>query len=144
MLFNLHVLEFEHLKAIWESSLSCLGFSKIIYDLWIWEGLFDIVIVEVDNCIAVWECFSSYPIAEDDFFLATKVSSLHLTIIAYDLVLHCCLFWIISIVIFTWELHLIIFLFFMIWSRFLRLIVSLHIILIVECLTISSTNFIAW
>ena len=80
VLFDLAVAEFEHLQFIRESCLSCLSLCEEVYDLTIRKSLFDILIVEVDNSVAVWMRFSFDTIIEDDFFLAILINALNFTI----------------------------------------------------------------
>ena len=114
MLLYLHVLEFEYLEAIWESGLSCLGLSEIIDNLGVWESLFDIVIVEVDNGIPIWESLPSDAVAKYYFFLATQISSLDLTVIANYLILDRRLLGVVGVMVFGWEFHFIIFFLFVV------------------------------
>lgn len=67
MLLNLAVGEFEDLEAICIGRLSGFGLSKIIHNLLVRICLLDVVIVEIDDCIPIWECFSSDAIRKDDF-----------------------------------------------------------------------------
>lgn len=111
MLFNLFVLKFENLKAIRECRLCCLSLSKVINNLSIWESLFNIIVIEMDNSVAIWECLSPDPIAKYDFLLLVEVGPLYLAIIANYLLLNCRVRWIIRVVVLQWELHLKVFLF---------------------------------
>ena len=89
MFFDLIIGKFEHLKAILKSSLSCLCLRKVVSHFLIRECLFDVLVVEVDDSVAVWEALSLDAVVEDDFFLAIGVHSLNFSIMAdgllYDL-----------------------------------------------------------
>jgi hypothetical protein len=114
VLLNLHVLEFEDLEAIWECGLGCLGLCKIIDNLGVWESLFDIVIVEIYDGIPIRESLPSDAIAKYYFFFTAQVSSLHLTVIANDLILDCGLLGVVGVVILCWEFHFVIFFLFIV------------------------------
>jgi len=70
MFFYLIVLEFEYLEAFWESSLGCFSFKEVINYSLVRVSLLDISIFKVNDGVAVLECFSSYTICENYFFLA--------------------------------------------------------------------------
>jgi len=74
----------------------------------IWVSLFDIMIVEEHDCIAIWERFSPYTVAEDHFLLTTQISSLNLSIVANYLVLDSSISWVRSAMIPRWHLHFVV------------------------------------
>lgn len=98
MLFDLIIAKFKYLKSIRESSLGCFGFSKVIYHFLIREGLLNIIIVKVYNCVSIWECLSSDTIAKYYLFFTIQVCSLDLTIVSNNLVLYICIIWIIIMI----------------------------------------------
>ena len=109
MLLYLLVREFEDLEAICVGRLGGLGLSEVVNDLLIRECLLDVAVVEVDDCVTIWEGLSAHSIAEDDFLLAVEVRPLYLAVIANNLILH---FGVLHlfVVVCIWELHFIVFL----------------------------------
>ena len=85
VLFNLVVRKLEHLKTIWERCLGCLCLCKVVGHFLVWEGLFDVLVVEVDDRVAIWETLTFDTVVEDDFFLAVLVNSLDFAIMTNDL-----------------------------------------------------------
>ena len=85
MFFDLIVSEFENLKSIWERGLRGPRLSKVVDDSLISIGLLNIVVIEVDNGVSVWEHLSFDSIVEYDFLLSIFVHSLDLSIVSYDL-----------------------------------------------------------
>lgn len=69
--------------------------------------MLDIVVIEIDDRVPVGERLSAHAVAEDDLFLAVEVRSLHLSVVADDLVLHLRIL-LLLVVILVRELHLII------------------------------------
>lgn len=55
VLLDLIVAEFEHLELIRERCLCGLGLGKVIDDFTVRERLLDILVVEVDDCVAIGE-----------------------------------------------------------------------------------------
>ena len=92
MFFNLLIWKFKDLKTIRIGCLSSFSFSKIINNFLIRISLFDIIVIEVNNCVSIRECFSFHSIAEDNLFLSILISSLNLTIIANYLILNSYIF----------------------------------------------------
>ena len=133
MLFDLHVLEFEYLKSIWKCCLSSLRLCEIIHNFWVWESLLYVTVVEVYYSVSVWKCLSAHSVAEYHLFFAGKVSTLHLAVIAHDLVLNSGLIRIRGTMILLWEFHLIIFIFII-----RTIFISLTFILIIQSLQITS------
>jgi hypothetical protein len=85
--------------------LSGLSFCKVVDYLLIGVSLLDIVVIEIDYCVAIWEYLSFNPIIENDFLLAIFVHSLYLAIVPNYLFNHAhvgC----ILIVVLLWELHI--------------------------------------
>ena len=66
------------------------------------------MIVEENDCIAIWECFSPHTVAEDHFLLAAQISSLNLSIVADYLVLDCSISRVRSAMIPSWHLHFVV------------------------------------
>lgn len=104
---DLRIRELEDLEAVRVSCLRGLGLGKIVYDLLVWIGLLDIVVIEIDDRVPVGERLSAHAVAEDDLFLAVEVRSLHFSVVADDLVLHLRIL-LLLVVILVRELHLII------------------------------------
>ena len=76
MLLDLIICKFEHLKSIWESRLSGLGFSKVVYNFLIRISLLNITVVEIDNGISIREHFPLYTIVENNFLLSVFINFL--------------------------------------------------------------------
>ena len=88
MFFDLIVSELENLEPIWERGLRGPRFSKVVDDSLISIGLLNIVVIEVDNGVAVGDHLSLDSIVEYDFLLSIFVHSLDLSIVSYDLFHH--------------------------------------------------------
>lgn len=88
MFLNLIVAKLEHLELIREGSLRSLRLSKVVAHFAVWEGLLDILIVEVDDCVAIRESLPLDPVVEDDFLLAVLVDALDFSILANVLLSH--------------------------------------------------------
>ena len=73
MLLNLVVGELEHLKTVWEGSLSGLCVCKVVDDALIRIGLLYVVVIEVDYCVTIRENFSLHSIVEDYLLLTVFV-----------------------------------------------------------------------
>ena len=84
---DLVVGEFEDLQAVWEGGLRRLGFSEVVDNFLVWEGLLDVRVVEVDDRVAVGEAFSLHAVVEDYFLFAVGVHALDLAIVP-DYLLH--------------------------------------------------------
>ena len=80
MFLNLIVAELEHLELIREGSLGRLGLCEEVDHLAIREGLLDVLIVEVDNGVAIGERFPLDSVIEDDLLLSVLVDSLDFAI----------------------------------------------------------------
>lgn len=105
MLLDLIVGELEHLQAISVSRLSSLSLSKVVDNLAVWIGLLDVLVVEVNDRIAIRKGFSPDSITEDNFLLAIGEVPLDLTIVAYDSVLWLGVL-VVLVVVSLGELHL--------------------------------------
>ena len=55
MLLNLSVLELKNLQIISIRGLRSPGLREEIHDLAIWVGLLDILVIEIDHSIPIWE-----------------------------------------------------------------------------------------
>lgn len=134
MLLDLIVCKLENLETIGESCLGSLGFSKVIDNLLIGIGLFDIVVVEIYYCIAIREDFSFHSIVKNDFFLSIFVDTLNLSIISNDLFgdLHVAYMF---VMILRHEFYIIIFIFILFFIRlgkvFIRIFIFLDFILFI-------------
>ena len=82
MLLDLIVAEFEDLQFVRERALSRLGFRKVVDNLAVRERLLDVLVVEVDDCVAVRERFPLDSVVEDDLFFAVLVNALDFSILA--------------------------------------------------------------
>jgi hypothetical protein len=109
VLLDLVIAKLEDLQAICVSRLGCLCLCKIINNLLIWIRLFDVMIVEEHDCIAIWESFSPYAVAEDYFLFTTQIRPLNLSIVADYLVLDCGISWVRSTMIPGRHLHFVVF-----------------------------------
>lgn len=70
MLLDLAVRELEDLESICVGCLSGFGLSEIVDDLLVGICLLDVIVIEVDDCVSIWESFPSYTIRKDDFLFA--------------------------------------------------------------------------
>ena len=86
VLLNLTIRELEDLYLVREGRLCCLCLCEIVDYFTVWVGLLDVLVVEVDNSVAIREGFSLDAIVEDDFFLTAGIDSLDLAIMAHVLV----------------------------------------------------------
>jgi len=116
VLLNLIVCKFEYLQAIREGSLCGLGLCKIVDDLLVWVSLLDIIIIEVNNGVPIWEYFPLNAIIKDYLFFAVLVYSLNLAIMSNNL-LHNLHVLGVLIVVDLWELHIEVLLLFFISIR---------------------------
>ena len=85
MFLDLIVAEFEHLELVRESRLSGLCLGEEVHNFAIRVGLLDVLVVEVDDSVAIREGLTLDTIVEDDLFLAVLVDTLDLTIVTYEL-----------------------------------------------------------
>lgn len=122
MLFNLLIGKFKDLEPIRKSCLSRFSLSEVIDDLGVWICLFDIIVVEVYDCIPIGMSLPSNTIWEYDLFLAIDKSSLNFSVIAHNLLLNRDVIVFSRTVILRREFHLIIFIFFgiLVFLRFLN------------------------
>ena len=102
MLLNLIVAEFEDLQLVRESRLSGLSLSKEVNHLAICKGLLDVLIVEVDNRVAIRERLSLHSIVEYHLLLSVLVDPLDLSIMPNILLDHF-LVWHSFVVVLLWE-----------------------------------------
>lgn len=108
MFLNLIICELKYLQAIWKSTLSCFGLCEVVDYFLVRVGLFDVVIIKINDSVAILECLSFDPIVENDFSLAILIQSCDFTILTYVLLHNFHISWI-SIVILFWKFHIIIF-----------------------------------
>jgi hypothetical protein len=125
---DLVVREFEDLKAITECGLSSLSFSEVVDNLLIWIGLLYIIIVEIYDGVPIREHFSLHSVIEYNLLLSVFIHSLYLSIISDDLFHHLHVRWAL-VMILRRELHVIVFLFFLVVIRF-RCVQSLSLLLL--------------
>lgn len=85
MFLDLIVGELEHLETVRERRLSRLCFCKVIGHLLVRKGLFDVLVVEVDDSVAIREAFALDSVVEDDFLFAALVHALDLAIVTDNL-----------------------------------------------------------
>lgn len=107
VLLNLGVRELEDLQAVGVGRLRRLCLSKVVNNLLVRIRLLDVIIVEINNSVAIGEGFSADAIAENDLLLAIDVCPLHLTVVANDLVLHLRVR-LLLVVVMMRELHLVV------------------------------------
>ena len=108
VLFNLIVCKLKYLQPVLKGGLRCLCFRKIVSHFLVWECLFDVLIVKVNDCVTIGERLSFNSVIEDHFFLSTSVNSLDLAVVANDLFDHFRVSRRFSVVL-LWELQTIIF-----------------------------------
>lgn len=107
MLLDLRIRELEDLKSVWIGRLGRLGLRKVINNFLIRVRLLDIIIVEVDDGVAIWERLPADAIAENDLLLAVVVRPLHLAVVSDDLILNLRV-WLLLVVVLVRELHLVV------------------------------------
>ena len=126
MLFYLIVAEFKHLQPIIKGSLGCPGFCKVVHYFLVGEGLLDIVVVEIDDRVAVLERLPAHSVIKYDFFLAGGVDALNLAIAA-NVLLDYFLGGVRFSVVFLWEFKTKVLLLFL--CDLLRLFVFINLLL---------------
>ena len=134
MLLNLTIRKFEDLQSIRECCLGSLSFSKIINDLLVRICLLNIIIIKINNSIAIRECFPSNSIWKNYFLFAISKCPLYFAIISYDLILNIIIFSRLVMVL-RWELHLVILLLriFLCSVLFIFLIFFIWLIVLILC-----------
>ena len=90
--------------------MRCLGLSKVVDDFLVRVGLLDIIIIEVDNRVAIGEYFPLHSIVEDYLLLPVLIDSLDLPVMPDDL-LHDLHVLGVLVVVDLRELHVEVFLF---------------------------------
>ena len=85
MLLDLIVAELENLQLVRERSLGRLRLSEVVNYFAIGECLLDVLVVEVDDGVAIWERLSFDSIIEDDLLLSVLVDPLDLSIMPHVL-----------------------------------------------------------
>jgi len=88
VLFDLVVAELEHLQFVGESRLRRLRLCKVVNHFSVRERLLHVLVVEVDNCVAVGEGLPLHPVVENDFLFAVLVNALDLAVVAHVLLHH--------------------------------------------------------
>ena len=83
VLLDLTICEFKHLQPIREGGLGGLSLSEVVNHFLIGVSLLDVVVVEVDNGVLVWEHLPFDPIVKDHLVFAIFIHPLDLPIIAY-------------------------------------------------------------
>lgn len=112
MLLDLVVRELEHLQTIRKRCLRRFRICEVVDDALVRISLLDIVVVEVDDCVSVWEDLTLDTVIEDYFLLSILVESLDLSIVTNNLFYYLHVAWRL-VVIFLWELHVVVFFFFL-------------------------------
>ena len=110
MFLDLVVAELENLELIWERGLCGLGLCEEIDDFTIRERLLDVLVIEVDDCVAIREGLTLDSVVEDDLLLAVLVDALDLAIVT-DILLNDLLVGMCLVVILLGELQAEVFLF---------------------------------
>ena len=88
VLLDLVIAKFENLQLVRKSRLRRLGLCKEVDNLSIRKSLLDILVVEVNDSIAVWERLPFNTVVENDLFFSVLVNSLYLSIMAHILLNH--------------------------------------------------------
>ena len=107
---DLIVAELENLELIWERGLCGLSLSEKVDNLAIRERLLDVLVVKVDDCVAIREGLTLDSVVEDDLLLAILVDALDLAIVT-DILLNDLLVGMCLVVILLGELQAEVFLF---------------------------------
>ena len=154
MLFNLAVAKFKDLKLVREGSLRRLCLSKEVDDLSVLESLLNILVVEVNYGVTIWEGLTFDTVVENYFFLPILIDALNLTIVAHVL-LHDFLVRKRLAMILLWEFKAEVFFFVLkcctssvlpLLSAFVQLRVTQHtlthlvLILLVDCVSNGTVN----
>ena len=85
VLLDLVVAKLEDLQFIREGRLRRLCLGEVVDNLAVGECLLDVLVVEVDNGVAVWEGLTLDSVVEDDFLFAVLVDPLDLPIMPHVL-----------------------------------------------------------
>lgn len=88
MLFDLVVAKFKDLKLVREGSLRCLRLSKEVDNFSVLERLLNVLVVEVNYGVTIWEGLTFDPVVENYFFLSILIDALDLAIVAHVLLHH--------------------------------------------------------
>lgn len=88
MLLDLVVAELEDLQFVREGRLRGLCLCEEVHDLSICKGLLYVLVVKVDDSVAIREGLPLDTVIEDDLFLAVLIDPLNLTIVANILLDH--------------------------------------------------------
>lgn len=86
MLLDLIVLKFENLEAVGESRLCRLRLREEIYDFTTWERLFDVLVLEENDLVAIEPNLTLDTVRENYLFLSTLVEFLTLSFLTDNLI----------------------------------------------------------
>ena len=90
---NLVISKLENLESIWKCGLRCLGLCKVIDHFLICIGLFNVIVVKVDDSVAIREHLPFDSIVKDHFLLSIFIYSLNLTVVPNYLLHHFVVCW---------------------------------------------------
>lgn len=107
MFFDLVVSKLKHLQSIDKSSLSSFCLCEVVCDFLVREGLLDVLIIKVNDGVAVRETFPFHTIIENNFLLSRSIDSLDLAIVANNLLNNLAISWSFTMVLF-WEFKTVI------------------------------------
>ena len=125
MFLDLSISKFKNLQSVRECGLRSLSFSKVINNFLVWVRLLYVVIVEINDCVAISPRFALYSIVENNFFLAWFESSLDFTVVADDLFNDFLVSWRLWVVFLT-EFHVIVIFFFLFFLFLVATILALE------------------
>ena len=100
MFFNLVVRKLKHLQSIDKSCLGSFCLCKVVCDFLVREGLLNVLIVEVNDGVAVGETFTFHTIIENNLLLSRSIDTLDLAIVANDLLNNLAISWSFTMVFF--------------------------------------------
>ena len=107
MFFDLVVSKLKHLQSNDKSSLGSFCLCKVVCDFLVRESLLDVLIVKVNDGVAVRETFTFYAIIENDLLFSRSIDTLDLAIMANDLLNNLTISWSFTMVLF-WEFKTVI------------------------------------
>ena len=139
--FNLLIWELEDLKTIRVRCLRGFSLSKIVNYFLVGIGLFNVIIIEINDGVPVRECLSFHTIAENNLFLTILVCSLNLTVVSNYLILYCHVLSEFLIVIFWQKFHLVIFVLLIIFVILLNFFIFILIVVIILIIVVILNDF---
>jgi hypothetical protein len=107
VLLHLPVCKLEDLEPVGEGCLGGLGLCKIVNDFLVRVSLLDVVVVEINDSVAIREALPLDSVVKNDLFLPTFKGPLDLSVVSDDLLDNLGIFWCFSVVI-VLKFHIIV------------------------------------